>query len=325
MTKVLVAIKTAHKADYFIDSDTRDWLNDRGMREKDLGARRAAQRETFIPDLGYDYKYFFGDRLRDTFDADRKKPKGYQDPTRDIPTAQVDEIHVRALDSYMSVSFKAQQIVRYALEQGYDLLFMIDDDTLVFPLNLWAVINMYDLSNKTYAGAPTGDFHTGNMLFLNRVGMELVAKAKVSHYADDLWIGRVMKDAGVPTFNIPELKSDFGPRYMVSAGSLSKDHRYAAVHSCKPDAMRALYPKKVAPVVEVEPGEAAANAISTLVQAVQLLSEDDGYGTGAAIFNEDLQFNAGLVENPMTMDVDTLPTPEIPEQVFDALKESQEG
>lgn len=240
--KVLIGIKTAHVLDYFVDQDTRDWLNDRNMRELSAAARRAAQRETFLKHLpeNYDYKFFFGNQLRDTSDPVRRKPHNYKDTTRDLPVPQADEVYLPVLDSYMNVSYKTQYICRYVLDHGYDLLFLIDDDTFVYPMKLWSVESMYSIRNRAYAGAPNGSFHSGNMLFLNRDSMEKLVKQRVTHYADDLWIGSVLRFYGIPRFDIPEFKSDFGLNYTVHSSSV-EPNRYAALHSCKPNVMRELY------------------------------------------------------------------------------------
>src|ERR1700679_2335790 len=63
--KILVAVKTCHRLDYFFDDQTVDWLNQRGLRHTNQPERVAAQRETFISGLGdIDYKFFYGSRLR---------------------------------------------------------------------------------------------------------------------------------------------------------------------------------------------------------------------------------------------------------------------
>lgn len=240
--KVLIGIKTGHRLDYFIDNDTRDWINDKGYRNLDVDSRRAAQRATFLRHLpeGMDYKFFYGNKLRDERDPARvKRAKDFIPPV--LPKPLEDEVYLPVMDSYTALSYKTQAIVRYALEFEYDLLFLIDDDTFVYPKQLWNEIRMYDLVKRPYAGAPAGAFHTGNMLFLNRDAMRLIAKADINHYADDLWIGRVMSEHGIPKFDLSSLRSDFGTRYVIDAAAISQVHQYAALHSCKPATMRALY------------------------------------------------------------------------------------
>ena len=61
--KLLVAIMTAHKLDYFVNENTVDYNNVHRWRNLDVDARRASIRDTWVKELdipGVDYKFFFG-------------------------------------------------------------------------------------------------------------------------------------------------------------------------------------------------------------------------------------------------------------------------
>jgi hypothetical protein len=62
--KLLVAVMTAHKLDYFINDLTVDFNTAKNNRETDPAARRQAIRDTYLKELvevpNIDYKFFFG-------------------------------------------------------------------------------------------------------------------------------------------------------------------------------------------------------------------------------------------------------------------------
>lgn len=215
--RLLIAVMTCHKLDYFIDADTRDYLTH--IRCNDQQARVNKQRATWIAELdGVDYKFFYG-------------RGGNREPLKD-------EVYLDCGDKYTDNPAKMKAICRYALGAGYDYLLRLDDDTFIYPDRLLSLDWQHD-----YVGAPKGDFHPGGCLFLSRRAMELIAAARPTSYADDLWIGQAMIDNRIPMHGLSEIHNEFGDGYNVRPESLPIA-TLASFHSCRPEAMQYLYDRR---------------------------------------------------------------------------------
>jgi hypothetical protein len=233
--KLLVAVMTCHKLDYFIDDCTVDWCTQKGLRQTDQQARVNTIRATWLKDLpaDIDYKFFYGTILRRN--NERRPAPGNLNVLRE-PCS--DEIFLPCGDNYTQNPAKMKAICRYALANGYDYILRTDDDTYVFPDRLLAT----DWASHPYSGANDVNFHPGGCLFLSRTAMQLVIDSAVTTYADDVWIGKVMQDNRIPMHSIKSMRNQWDTGYKVpidiDATGLS------SLHSCTPDVMRALYAKK---------------------------------------------------------------------------------
>lgn len=229
--KLLVAIMTCHKLDYFIDDLTIDWCTQQGLRCTDQTARVNTIRTTWLKQLppDIDYRFFYGNKLRQ--DHRRNSP---QAPLRD---PKHDEVFLDCGDSYTSNPAKMKAICAWALERGYDYILRCDDDTYIYPDRLFAT----NWSEFDYVGAganPTA-FHPGGCMFLSRRAMELIVKGRPTTYADDVWIGQLMRDNGIPLVYEPTMHNQWGTGYKVP-----KDidpTGISSFHSCTPEVMRILY------------------------------------------------------------------------------------
>ena len=132
-SKALVAITSCHKH--------RAW--------------QSAQRETWLPELRCDYRFFLGN------------PPGVD--------AEQDEVFLNCPDDYSSLFYKTQGLVRWAVVRGYDYLYKCDVDTLVNPSNLLSSgFEKYD-----YSGGRNGHFASGGSgYWLSRKAMEIVANSE---------------------------------------------------------------------------------------------------------------------------------------------------
>lgn len=236
--KLLVAVKTCHKLDYFVDDQTTDWLNAKGLRFLDASARVAAQRATWLSEVpeGVDYKFFYGTTFRRTDVKPNQRP-GTAPPLPPLRGSLSDEVFLPVGDNYTHNSAKVKAICKYALDGGYDYILLVDDDTFVYlDRILQTDFNEYD-----YSGAPTETFHPGSCIFLSRSAMNVVVASRITNYADDLWIGEALNAAGIPTHNLPNVRHGVGENYPIRHVSPSLVEAYAALHSCNPSVMEKLW------------------------------------------------------------------------------------
>lgn len=242
--KLLIAVMTCHQLDYFIDNQTTDWLNSQGLRFLDVVGRQTAQRETWLhdeifslvnPDLFLNYKFFFGQEVRRRDVKPNQRP-GTAAPAAPLRPAASDEVYLPCGDGYIFNSSKMKEICRYAVNNGYDYVLRVDDDTYVDLPKLLAT----DWSSYDYAGAATGAFHPGSCVFLSRAACLHVIDARITNFADDLWVGQVMNNAGIPRHDIDGIIHGFGQSYAIRFDNI-KGTEFSALHSCTPDTMRRLW------------------------------------------------------------------------------------
>jgi hypothetical protein len=261
--KLLVAVKTCHVLDYHFDDLTVDWLDQQNMRLKNQPARVAAIRSTWMSDKGkslaagtlfldsidlihqngtisagdgagsVDFKFFYGTRLR-RLDVKPNQRPGTEKMAEPLRQPLSDEVFLTVGDNYTQNAFKLKEIIRYALAGGYTNLLVVDDDTFVYPELFGTEFRSYD-----YAGAKTGAFHPGSCVFLSKAAMEILIDARITSFADDVWVGDVMAKAGIPRHNIAGIRHEFGIDYQVNPYQVSK--LAVALHSCTPDVMRTLW------------------------------------------------------------------------------------
>lgn len=209
---------TCHGYDYKLDADTVDWLqNQRCNIQKE---RITAIRDTWLGICLTDYRFFYGRGMGRTL--------------------QSDEVMLPCGDKYIDNPAKMKEICVWALAHGYDYILRLDDDTFIKPSEL---INKTCWSMYDYSGSAEKDFHPGGCLFLSAKAMREIVSARVTHHADDLWIGRVMQSAQIKLHHIEEIQNDFGPRYNVTVETALPTA--FAYHSCKPEVMRELYARTV--------------------------------------------------------------------------------
>jgi hypothetical protein len=231
--KLLIGVKTCHKLDYYFDDNTVDWLTARGYHTFDQPARVAAMRDTWLAAVpqGVDYKFFYGTKLRRTDVKPNQRP-GTESPAPPLRAPLADEVFLPVSDGYKSISAKTRAICQYALDNGYDYLLLTDDDTLVF---LDELLNT-DFAEYDYSGADTGSFHAGSCIFLSRTALYAIISSRITSFADDLWIGDVMKSCGIPMHPIAGIRHKFGEDYPARVWNGE-----ASLHSVTPDVMRKLW------------------------------------------------------------------------------------
>jgi hypothetical protein len=229
--RLLVGIMSAHFYDYYFDELTRDYIKTRCLDQQE---RVNTIRDTWLKELpeGVDYKFFYGTKFR--VDKERRNPP----PQPKLRDPLADEVYLDCGDYYTENPAKMQGICKYALDHGYDFLLRTDDDTFVYPDRLLKE----DWAGFDYSGSSPVDFHPGGCMFLSRRAMEIVVAGRPDYYADDVWIGKVMKKSGIPMHHIESIHNEWGKGYSVDPAAVGTNH--SALHSCTPSVMRMLYTRR---------------------------------------------------------------------------------
>jgi hypothetical protein len=223
--KLLVAIMTCHTANYSAgDGLTVDWFE--SSRCKDVNARRAAIRATWKKEfdrLGIDVKFFLG--------------------KTDARTPLFDEVFTDSGDKYHDNSYKLKCMCAYALENGYDYMLRLDDDVYIYPDRIIAT----EWQQHDYSGAPCGNFLIGAVKFLSRRAMTLIRDSQVTHWADDGWVGTVMRNNRVPMHVMQTFHCKMGTEYYDDPARFPVNHRWSAFHSCYPSVIKTFWERDHGP------------------------------------------------------------------------------
>jgi hypothetical protein len=239
LPKVLIGITTCWSMNFKISDDGiwADWWET--VRCTDPAARRAACRATWIKDIkSADYKFFFGSPIARVF---RPEYKNRTIEYAQTPPLQPDEVKLPCGDMYRDNSNKVQEMCRWALDHGYDFLIRIDDDSYLYPERLLAT----DFYDYDYSGSNGGGqvwYASGSSLCLSRKAMEIIVNTKVTHWADDVWIGHLLiEDHQIPLHIIDSFYIKYDQEYIIKPEEIPLDHQYVMLHSCFPDVMKIFY------------------------------------------------------------------------------------
>jgi len=129
-----------------------------------------------------------------------------------------DEVIVKAPDDYKGLPYKVREIVRWALAQKYDYIFLCDTGSFVIPHHL---VN-YGFQGLNYVGYcnlrcrpfkleaedsargcppividPCYPWASGGGYILSRKAMGIVAASEPNVWAEDLWVGQLLIHRGI--------------------------------------------------------------------------------------------------------------------------------
>jgi hypothetical protein len=175
----------------------------------------SAIRNTWLPDTKNkcDYRFFFG--------------RGQHNDT------QPDEVIMDCDDAYRGLACKVQAACKWALAQGYEEFYKVDDDTYVRPERVVRA----GFEKNDYVGMknpPTDKYHEniycrgGSGYYLSKRSLLALAAAPIPNpdiprdYAEDSWVGRITAEAGIEATHDDRVRcADFsgpnrGPRPMGS-------------------------------------------------------------------------------------------------------------
>jgi hypothetical protein len=165
-----------------------------------------AIRDCWVPLIKnkFEYKFFYG--------------AGIHEPLK------ADEVILDGPDSYRGLAEKVQRICKWALENGYDGFFKVDDDTAWIADRLANAVEK-DWAQHDYVGRVNGAtdmYHEstyargGVGYYLSKRAMEYLAAQPTPNpdnpkdYAEDSWVGRNMGEGGFVAVNDNRLRCAAG-------------------------------------------------------------------------------------------------------------------
>lgn len=210
--KVLIAVPATHNYEYGKHSLRVPRVTDgRVQAIRDTWFRDAAK----FPNVTA--RFFYGGTPRGDFEALQ------------------DEVYLDVPDDYERLADKIQGICRYALDNGFEYLVKCDDDTLLYVDRLLRSgfdsvhqMGWYGCPHKP--GQRCECYSTGMCYTLNRQCMELIVAAPITHWAEDLWVGRVLRAAGIRPTGHPGWLPGYDKHYV----DFPLPPKVVAAHSVRP-------------------------------------------------------------------------------------------
>lgn len=160
----------------------------------DNWARADAQRAMWVPDVvGADVRFFLSSQIREP---------------------REDEVFFPIDDSYLNLPQKVQCVIAWAWENGYEKIFKVDDDMVVFPARLLSAVPKGD-----YVGhAPVGQWWCSGLgYWLSRKAMKILATTEIpeDNEGEDRWIGRTLREHKILPVNDQNIfPASVSPRYL---------------------------------------------------------------------------------------------------------------
>ena len=177
-----------------------------------------AVRDTYLTNklpAGVEYKFFVGDGtptgedesvLREHWSGTvwEKKAVATELPKKRIDyCAAPDEVVLSVPDDYIHLSYKLREQCRWAAARNFDYAFICAGDTYVDVQRLltsgfskheyigyWGYESVNPDAGCAYSGGGRG-------FWLNKRALSIVSNAGISHWAADLWVGKVLNVSGI--------------------------------------------------------------------------------------------------------------------------------
>jgi hypothetical protein len=163
------------------------------------------------------------DAIRDTWGKDSRIPYRFFIGKDCAVRADDELVFPDVLDGYFAQNAKHQAALSWAVQNGYDYVFLADDDTFIHTRRLLEsgfeghdyLGNAKDTPHPPAEHGVSHDYcHGGCGYWLSRKSCENVIRAsfdlsRPDHRIDDQWFGLVLKDAGI----LPE----HDPRYSMGS------------------------------------------------------------------------------------------------------------
>lgn len=163
---------------------------------------------TWAPHLGADAVFFVGRQAsqRGAFEVEAGDAQRILGDDDGASAVRYDVVELNVDDSYDGLSQKTWAIARWALEHGYEAVFKVNDDVVIFPARFGLPPRDAD-----YAGwvQDDGTWIQGHAYWLRRRALEAIAAAPmpavIPGAVEDRWVGWAMGAAGIPAVSEPRI------------------------------------------------------------------------------------------------------------------------
>ena len=234
--KVLIAVPACHMYQYGQWHDQKIDHVDKVSNARVEGIRATWQKDVRAFSRYVDMKFFYGN-----------PPNGNDEL---LHGRKPDEIFLNVPDDYAHLPQKVQAIYRWALAHGYDYVFKADDDTFIYLDRLMSS----GFERHDYIGYCSPDEQRnreryasgGPGYWISKIAMELAVAATVDDWAEDRWVGKVLRTKGIMPVRDVRYLPGFGEHY-AQLNDLPNPHDYISFHACTPEMMKELHGRVVNP------------------------------------------------------------------------------
>jgi hypothetical protein len=161
-----------------------------------------------------EHKFFVGDGTTTGDDESALRANWFGSPwetkavVTELPVKHIsynagpDEVALHVPDDYVHLSYKLREQCRWATARNFDYAFICASDTYVdLPRLLSCGFEKYEYSGYWGHGwnyDAGGSYAAGGRGFwLNRRALSVVANAAITHWAADLWVGKVLNESEI--------------------------------------------------------------------------------------------------------------------------------
>ena len=190
--------------------------------------RRTAIKQTWLNDVDIPYKWFFG-----------ASPMA--------KAAGDDETFLYCPDGYYHLPYKTRAIARWAVDNGYDRVFKVDDDTFIYWDRFKTGPAFAEEVDYCGGGWEPYTYAFGGCYTLAGKMLHAVADADIpaGTWGEDCWVGDVAKKNGIALTKDPSyLYGRVNPHtniQVVEDEVLLADHSYSVVNPMSPEQMLRFY------------------------------------------------------------------------------------
>ena len=181
-----------------------------------------AARDTYAAHLpkGLEYKFFVGDGTETGEDESvlRSHWSGtlweVKAAITELPKKRIrycpaaDEVVLHVPDDYIHLSYKIREQCRWAVSRKFDYVFICAGDTYIDLTRLLSSgFENHEYGgywgNSEYVNPEAGCTYSGGGrgFWLNKRALGIIANAGVSHWAADLWVGKVLNESGITLYD----------------------------------------------------------------------------------------------------------------------------
>jgi Galactosyltransferase len=203
--------------------------------------RRDACRQTWLPDLNWaDYKFFVGKH------APRKPPKLFMpwgDPCESLYGEQ-DVLAFPVDDGFRNIAPKIMLLMRYALQNKYSQIVVVDDDVYLRPERLKEFVEKVQMQYDYVGWERTGDQHymQGSCYYVSCLAAAALAVSArlVDGIPDDVAVGKAL-EGHYCWLHPDQFWPGAVPAPILASNNLISTHKCSSGHGPKSNLMHTIH------------------------------------------------------------------------------------